>query len=171
MDTYQATNKLAAAMPTANVNETTTPRKRAFDLDALPPAREDGPRPIPRRFVGRNYEFGSGKTVAQYAEDYGTATIHVTRDIIGLAGEHWKAGDEISNVPVNFAVTLVGDKVAQFDKSEFKGDGEIEALEARGYIIQPPNIRAKDRPEFASVVARKTGKWMAGCIESRPATA
>jgi hypothetical protein len=40
-------------------------------------------------------------------------------------------------------------------KSEFQGEGEIEALERLGYTVEPPMAKVKDRPEFASVIARK----------------
>jgi hypothetical protein len=170
------TMKLAAVMPTANVNETTTPRKRVVDPDALPPAREDGPRPIPRRFAGRLYEAihgagrdGAGMTLARSLETYGDCKIHITRNIIGLNGEYWFAGDEIDKCPVNVAFDLVASKSAYFDKSEFKSEGEIEALEKLGYRVEPPMTKTRDRAEFASVVARKTGKWMASVLSETPA--
>jgi len=103
MDNYQATNKMQATMPGADVRETTTPRKRVIDLDSLPPPREDGPRPTPRRFAGRMYEAlagggmrNEGMTLAKSAETYGTCKIHVSRDIVGINGEPWSAGDEVS---------------------------------------------------------------------------
>src|SRR5262245_39173810 len=133
MDSYQATEKMAAAMPTADIRETTSPRKRVVDLDAVPPPREDGPLPIPRRFSGRVYEAltsagcrGDGMTLLKSGETYGTCKIHVLKNIVGTAGEHWNKGDEIENVPVNVACILVNDKCASFDRSEFKGEGEIE---------------------------------------------
>ena len=178
MDTYQATSKMAAVTPTATVTETTTPRKLAVDLDALPKPREDGPRPIPRRFAGRVYEAvtgtgmnGEGMGVQKSAETYGTAKIHITRDIVGANGEHWFIGDEISGVPVNLAVDLVASKSAMFDKSEFKSEGEIEALEKLGYEVLPPMVKARDRDEFKNVLAKKTGKWMSGVVQSTPANA
>jgi hypothetical protein len=181
MDTYESTTKMTAAMPTVNVTETTTPRKRVVDLDAIPPAREDGPRPIPRRFVGRTYDalrsqgcFDPGFSAQQAAEAYGVTKIHLTRDMIGLAGEFWKNGDTIENIPVNVACELVGWKVANFDRSEFKDEQEVEALEKRGYRIDPPRLKAIEKPEFASVLAAKKGKslnggkWMSGALESSP---
>src|SRR5262249_25680112 len=136
MDTYEATARMAAVAPTANVRETTTPRVRVIDLDSLPKPREDGPPPIPRRFGGRVYEAltsadmrGDGMTLVRSGETYGTCTIHVHRDIVGINGEHWKKGDTIQNCPVNVAALLTLEKSASFDRSEFQGEGEIEALE------------------------------------------
>jgi hypothetical protein len=164
--------------PDVNVSITRTPRKLKIDPEALPPAREDGPRPIPRRFAGRMYESltsvgarGEGMTLSKSLETYGTCKIHITRNIVGVNGQHWFDGDEIDGCPVNLAVELVGSKSAFFDKSEFKSEGEIEALEKLGYQVTPPLLKAKDRPEFSSVVARKTSKWMAGTLTPSPGTA
>ncbi len=166
-DSYEATTKMQAVMPNANVTETQNPRKRVVDLDALPPARTDGPRPTPRRFAGRVYEAltsggmrGEGMSLVKSAETYGTAKIHVTRNCVGINGEHWSAGDEISNVPVNCAVLLVGDKMATFDRSEFQGEGEIEALEKLGYRVEPPMTKVRDKKEFQSVIARKKNTFV-----------
>jgi hypothetical protein len=163
MDTYQATEKMAAVMGGgATVTETKTPRTRVVDLDALPPPREDGPRPIPRRFGGRVYEAlssegmrGEGMTLTRSAETYGTTKIHITRDCVGVAGECWSAGDVVEGVPVNVACLMVNDKLANFDRSEFQGEGEIEALEALGYQVSPPMQKMRDKKEFQSVIARK----------------
>jgi len=149
-------------MPDANVRETTTPRRRVIDLDAVPPPREDGPLPIPRRFSGRIYEAlksggmrGEGMTLTRSAETYGTCTIHVLRNIVGVAGQHWNKGEIIENCPVNVAALLVNDKVASYDRSEFSGEGEIEALEKLGYRVEPPMQKVRDKKEFQSVIARK----------------
>ena len=167
MDTYQATEKMAAVMPSANVRETTIPRKRVIDLDSLPPARQDGPPPVPRRFAGRVYEAltseamrGDGWTLAKSAETFGCCKIHILKNCVGIHGEHWQAGDEIENCPVNVAVLLCNDKQATFDRSEFQGEGEIEALEKLGYQVSPPMQKARDKKEFASVIARRKNTWV-----------
>jgi len=170
---------LFSGQPGIDVSITRTPRKLNVDPNARPPAREDGPRPIPRRFAGRNYEAltgtgtkGDGMGLQKSVETYGTAKIHVTRNVMGVNGEHWFEGDEVTDVPVNVAIQLVGDKSAYFDKREFKSEGEIEALEKLGYRVEPPMLKTKDRPEFASVIARKnTSKWLAGTIQPSPGTA
>jgi len=167
MDTYQATEKIAAVMPTADVRETTTPRKRVIDLDALPPPREDAAPPIPRRFAGRTYEAltsmsmtGDGMTLKRSGETYGVCKIHILRDIVGVNHEHWNKGDTVEGVPVNVAALLVNDKCATFDRSEFQGEGEIEALEALGYQVSPPMQKVRDKKEFQSVIARRKSTWV-----------
>jgi hypothetical protein len=166
-----------SGQPDLNVSITRTPRKLTVDPDALPPAREDGPRPIPRRFAGRMYEAltssgarGEGMSLPKSVETYGTTKVFITRNIVGVNGQHWFEGDEVAGIPVNLAIQLVSDKSAYFDKGEFKSEGEIEALEKLGYEVLPPMLKAKDRPEFASVITRKTSKWMAGTITPTPAT-
>jgi hypothetical protein len=172
MDTYQATEKMAAVMPGESVRETTTPRKRVIDFDALPPPRDDQPAPTPRRFSLRVYEAltsggmrGEGMTLIKSAETYGTCKIHITRNIVGVNGEHWSKGDEIENCPVNVACLLVNDKVASFDRSEFQGEGEIEALEKLGYRVEPPMQKARDKSEFQSVIARKRKSFVQDSID------
>jgi hypothetical protein len=172
MDTYQAATRMAAAMPNADVRETTTPRKRVVDLDALPPPREDGPRPTPRRFAGRVYEAltsegmrGEGMSLLKSAETYGTCKIRVTRNIVGINGECWNAGDEIENCPVNVACLLVNDKVANFDRSEFQGEGEIEALEKLGYHVSPPMEKMRDKKEFQHVIERKRKSFVSESLD------
>src|SRR5262245_48302653 len=166
-DNYEATSRMAAVIPGANVRETTTPRKRVIDLDSLPRPREDGPPPIPRRFAGRVYEAltsadmrGDGMTLLKSGETYGTCKIHMLRDCVGIHGEPWKAGDEIENCPVNVAALLVQDKQATFDRSEFQGEGEIEALEKLGYRVEPPLQKVRDKKEFQSVIARKRSSFV-----------
>lgn len=156
----------------ASVRETTTPRKRTVDLDALPPPREDGPRPTPRRFAGRVYEAltsegmkGEGMSLLRSAETYGTCKIHITRNIVGINGEPWNAGDEVENVPVNAACLLVNDKVANFDRSEFQGEGEIEALEKLGYQISPPMEKMRDKKEFQHVIERKRRGFVSDSLD------
>jgi hypothetical protein len=172
MDTYQATEKMAAVMPTADVRETTIPRKRVIDLDSLPLPRNDGPPPIPRRFAMRVYEAltsesmrGDGMTLARSAESYGTCKIHILRNCVGIHGEHWQAGDEIENCPVNVAVLLAQDKQATFDRSEYEGEGEIEALEKLGYQVSPPMQKVRDKKEFQSVIARKRKGFIAESLD------
>jgi hypothetical protein len=172
MDTYQATNKMAAVMPTADVRETTTPRKRVIDLDSLPPPRQDGPPPVPRRFAGRVYEAitssdmrGDGMTLVRSGETYGTCKIHILKNCVGIHGEHWQAGDEIENCPVNVAVLLCNDKQAVFDRSEFQGEGEIEHLEKLGYSVSPPMQKVRDKKEFQSVIARKRKGFIAESLD------
>lgn len=176
MDSYQATEKMTAAVAMtggdATVRETTTPRKRVVDLDAVPPPREDGPRPTPRRFAGRCYEAltsdgmrGDGMSLLKSGETYGTCKIHITKNIVGVAGELWNAGDEVENVPVNVACLLVNDKVANFDRSEFQGEGEIEALEKLGYQVSPPMQKMRDRSEFQSVIARKKKTFVSDALD------
>src|SRR5438309_5539716 len=121
---------LCSGQPGVDASLTRTPRKLAVDPNALPPAREDGPRPIPRRFAGRNYEAltgtglnGAGMGLQKSVETYGTAKIHITRNVMGVNGQHWFEGDEVTDVPVNVAIQLVGDKSAYFDKREFKSEG------------------------------------------------
>ncbi len=171
-DSYEATTKMQAVMPNANVTETQNPRKRVVDLDALPPARTDGPRPTPRRFAGRVYEAltsggmrGEGMSLPKSAETYGTCKIHITRNIVGINGELWNAGDEIDNCPVNAAVLLVNDKVASFDRSEFVGEGEIENLERLGYLVSPPMQKMRDKKEFQSVLERKRKGFVADTLD------
>jgi len=60
----------------------------------------------------------------------------------------------------------VNDKLAYFDKSEFKSEGEIEALEKLGYRVEPPMLRVREKPEFASIVARKKSQWMAPVLDA-----
>lgn len=146
----------------ATVRETTTPRKRIVDLDAMPPPREDGARPTPRRFAGRIYEAltsegmrGEGMTLLRSGETYGTCKIHITRNIVGINGELWNAGDEIEGCPVNVACLLVNEKAANFDRSEFVGEGEIENLEKLGYQISPPMQKMREKKEFQHVIERK----------------
>jgi len=171
-DNYQATERMAAVMPDANVRETTTPRKRVIDLDSLPPPREDGPLPIPRRFSGRVYEaltssdmFGNGMTLVRSGETYGTCKIHVLKNCVGIHGEPWQAGDEIENCPVNVAALLVSSKQATFDRSEFQGEGEIEALEKLGYQVSPPMQKMRDKPEYASVIQRKRKGFVSDSLD------
>lgn len=166
-----------AGRPDVDVSITRTPRKLEVDLDGLPPAREDGPRPIPRRFAGRMYEAvtssgmnGEGMTIQKSALTYGLAKIYITRDIVGAHGQFWFAGDEISGCPINLAIQLVSEKSAMFDKSEFKSEGEIEALEKLGYEVLPPMVKARDREEFKTVIAKKTAKWMSGTVMPTPAS-
>jgi len=173
-DNYDAAGRMAAVLPGADVRETTTPRKRTVDLDAMPPPREDGPLPIPRRFTGRTYEAlvsegmrGDGMSLVRSAETYGTCKIHILRDIVGTAGEHWKKGDEIEGCPVNVAVLLVNDKCASFDRSEFHGEGEIEALEKLGYRVEPPMQKTRDKAEFQSVIARKKKGFVQSAMDER----
>src|SRR4051812_11274587 len=85
-----------SGQPGVDVSITRTPRKLEVDPDGQPPARENGPRPIPRRFLGRMYEAvtgggmrGDGMTIAKSADTYGTCKIHITRDIVGAHGEYW----------------------------------------------------------------------------------
>jgi hypothetical protein len=104
-------------------------------------------------------------TKTKSAETYGTCKIHITRDIRGI-DENWFAGDEVSNVPVNVACLLVADKLAYFDKSEFHGEGEIEALEKLGYRVEPPMQKAREKPEFQSVIARKKSQWMSPVLDA-----
>jgi hypothetical protein len=172
MDNYGAATKMAMVTLGANVRETTTPRKRVVDLDSFPPPREDGPRPIPRRFAHRVYEAlksaglnGEGMTLTRSAETYGTCKIQITRNIVGINGEPWSAGDEVENVPVNVACLLVNDKLAYFDRSEFQGEGEIEALEKLGYRVEPPMQRAIEKKEFQGVVARKRKGFVADSLD------
>lgn len=174
MDTYQATEKMTAVMggSGASVRETMTPRKRVVDLDALPPPREDGPRPIPRRFAGRIYEAltsvgmrGDGMTLTRSAETYGVAKIHITRNCVGTNGEPWSAGDEVENVPVNVAVLMVNDRLANFDRSEFQGENEIENLEKLGYLVSPPMQKVRDKAEFQSVIARKRKTFVSDSLD------
>ncbi len=98
-------------------------------------------------------------------ETYGCCKIHITRNIVGAAGELWNAGDEIDNVPVNVAVLLVGDKVASFDRSEFIGEGEIENLEKLGYQISPPMTKMRDKKEFQSVLERKRKTFVSDSLD------
>jgi len=154
-------------MPNVNVRETTSPRKRVIDLDSLPKPREDGPPPVPRRFAGRVYEAltssdmrGDGMTLVRSGETYGCCRIHILKNCVGIHGEHWQAGDEIENCPVNVAVLLCNDKQAAFDRSEFQGEGEIEALERLGYQVSPPMQKVRDKKEFQSVIARKHNTWV-----------
>jgi len=154
-------------MPDATVRETTTPRVRVIDLDSLPKPRQDGPPPVPRRFAGRVYEAltskdmrGAGMDLLTSGETYGCCRIHILKNCVGIHGEHWQAGDEIENCPVNVAVLLCNDKQAAFDRSEFQGEGEIEALEKLGYQVSPPMQKVRDKKEFQSVIARKKNTWV-----------
>src|SRR6266480_5767499 len=98
MDSYQATNKMAAVMPTANVQETTTPKHYKFDPDELPPGRANPPY-IPKKYCGITYDSGSGKTFAQWSELYGVDTVKILPrasgsdgGIVGLNGRHLMPG-------------------------------------------------------------------------------
>lgn len=166
-----------SGQPGVDVSITRTPRKLEVDLDGSPPARTDGPHPIPRRFAGRMYEGvsssgmnGDGMTLQKSAETYGLAKIHITRNIVGTHGQFWFVGDEIGGVPVNLAIQLVSEKSAMFDKSEFKSEGEIEALEKLGYEVLPPMVKARHRDEFKTVIAKKTAKWLAGTVQPSAAS-
>ncbi len=150
----------------ATVTETKNPRKRIVDYDKLPPARE-GAVLIPRRFSGRVYEClasegmrGDGMTLTKSAETYGVCAIRIIRNCVGVNQEYWSAGDEIEGCPVNVAIDLVNAKCATFDRSEFQGEGEIEALEKLGYQVSPPMQKVRDKKEFQSVIARKRSTWV-----------
>jgi hypothetical protein len=60
---------------------------------------------------------------------------------------------------------LCNDKQATFDRSEFQGEGEIEALEALGYQVSPPMQKVRDKPEFQSVIARKRKSFVQDSID------
>ena len=59
----------------------------------------------------------------------------------------------------------MNDKVANFDRSEFQGEGEIEALEKLGYSVSPPLTKVRDKKEFQSVIERKRKGFVAASLD------
>lgn len=66
---------------------------------------------------------------------------------------------------MNVAALLVDSKCAYFDKSEFQGEGEIEALEKLGYQVSPPMTKVRDKKEFQSVFERKRRGFVSDALD------
>jgi hypothetical protein len=153
------------------VSITTAPRHIKFDPDYLPPANNNQPY-IPKKYQGQGYEWGSHKTMAAFAETYGVDTVQILPrasgsdgGYVGPYGTHLNPGDTIE-LPVNYCMQFVADGIAVFvlNSETAKEEKLIADLEAKGYHFAINRKPAREREEFASVIARKTSKWMAGTL-------
>ncbi len=174
MDTYQATNKMAATMPGADVRETTEPKHYKFDPDEVPPPGRESQPYIPRKYLGITYDSGSHRTSAAWAETYGQDVVKILPKksgneggVVGLNGRCLYPGDTVE-LPVNHCLQLVaqGSAVFVLDNETAKDEKLISELEAKGYefatTAKPP---ARERSEFASVIARRRKGFVADTLD------
>jgi len=155
------------------------PQQIDFDPDEMPPAKKNQAY-IPKKWAHMNFDSGSHKNYAQWAEDYGLAKVKIiplyeghTGGVTGLNGRCLEIGD-IVEMPVNYAVYLVQQGSAVFVLSSETAQDEklIAELEAKGYLFATTQKPAREREEFQHVIARKkTSKWMAGTVMPLPSNA
>ena len=117
------------------------PRHIKFNPDYAPPGKD---RPyIPKKYIGQSYEWGSHKTMAEFAEAYGVDTIKILprssgRDggYIGPHGMYLNAGDTVE-LPVNFCMQFVAEGCAVFvlNSETSKEEKLIAELEQKGIPI------------------------------------
>lgn len=163
--------------PGVEVRTTTQPRHYKFDPDEVPPGRGSPPY-IPKKYLGITYDSGSGKTPGQWSEIYGVDVVKILPKksgneggVIGLNGRCLNPGDTVE-LPVNYAVQLVmqGSAVFVVDNETAKDEKLISELEAKGYLFATsPKPPARERPEFASVIARKKQSFVGSVVhEPKP---
>jgi hypothetical protein len=144
---------------------TAEPRTIAFDMTP-----QTWPEPE-RKFIppslrgSRSFEFG-GKSVQEYALDYGLYWLKFIRNCVGLnPGEFFFIGDT-AQVPGNHAIAFVEQNQAEFVRDE-KIEDECRFLDEakkKGYKVDGPPKRLADRPEYQALLdAKKNRKknWMA----------
>ena len=164
-------------MPGADVTETRTPREIKFDPDYLPPVYDNRPY-IPKKYAGKLYDMGTHRTPAAWEELYGRDKVKIlpregdpTRGVVGLWGETLYPGD-VAEMPVNFAMLMVQQGVAVFVVSSETAKDEklIAELEGKGYAFATTTQKpAREREEFASVIARKKKAFVGSVLfEPKP---
>ncbi len=160
-----------------DTNVTVTGKPRRIEFDPEPPQISKTEPLIPPSLRGRTFEFGSHRTLQDYADLYGLFWVKINRPCIGPSGNLFK--DDVVQLPGNYAWQLAtslaanaeGDRVplATF-LLEGSTKAELDLIRRAKEMglgdIQLPRTKAEDRPEFQHL--KKRGKWMSAVLDEPP---
>jgi hypothetical protein len=175
----QAGARAVAAFQEPGVTASITTKPREYKFDPVDVAPQRNTPYIPAKYRNRSFDTGNNRTLQQKSEEDGLETVEIILPesldqsrtdwgVIGLRGKNLKPGDR-EQMPVCHAMQMVQSGVAVFvlSSSTAQEEKQIAELEAKGYAFATTSRPAREREEFADVIARqRKGKsWMAKLSE------